>query len=91
MFFLSGPCPGLAVVMNVFVDERNLLTLVEVGGGYGQFVFVHRTQVDLPPGQLSSLVGGAVNPVDLLVNKLHSLQAGALSNTSYYESFNKKI
>ena len=91
MLLLSCPEPDLTVVMNVFVDERNLLTLVEVGGGYGQFVFVHRTQVDLPPGQLSSLVRGAVNPVDLLVNKLDSLQAGALSNTSYYESFNKKI
>ena len=82
MFFLSGP--GLGVVMNVFVDERNLLTLIEIGGGDGQFMFVHRAEVDPAGGQASqvpALVGGAVD--HLLVNKLDSLQGGTLARKSY--------
>ena len=86
MFFLSGP--GLGVVMNVFVAERSLLTLIEIGGGDGQFMFVHRAEVHPAGGQASqvpALVGGAVH--HLLVNKLDSLQGGTLGRKSCYESF----
>ena len=82
MFFLSGP--SLGVVMNVFVDERSLLTLIEIGGGDGQFMFVHRAEVDPAGGQASQvpgLVGCAVH--HLLVNKLDSLQGGTLARESY--------
>ena len=88
MLFLSCPRPDLGVLVNVFGDERNLLTFVEVGGGDGQLVFVHRTQVDLAASQareLGALVGDTVH--HLLVHELHSLQGGTLINKSYYESF----
>ena len=88
MLFLSCPIPPLGVVVSVLVDQRNLLTFVEVGGGDGQFVFVHRTQVDLAASQareLRPLVGDTVH--HLLVHELHSLQGGTLINKSYYESF----
>ena len=75
--------------MNVSVDERNLLTFIEVGGGDGQFMFVHRAQVDLAASQttelIMSLVGDTVH--HLLVYELYSLQGGTLINKSYYESF----
>ena len=67
--------------MNVFVDERSLLTFIQVGGGDGQFVFVHRTQVDLAarqPSELVSLVGDTVG--HLLVYELYSLQGGTLND-----------